>query len=366
MCADVRAEPIVPWFNRAKSLTGFLSDEPLTLPYFRSGALRRWIKNVVRDEHISRAFVFSSPMAQYVLGLPRLRCFVDFVDMDSAKWGEYAARRAWPASAVYGREARRLLAYERNVAGQVDFSIFVTDLEAQTFRAKGAGVGRVVAVGNGVDTDYYAPSPDFKSPFAAGERPIVFTGAMDYWPNIDAVTWFASEVLPEVVRRDPSARFYVVGMNPTAAVRSLASLSGTTVTGRVDDVRPYLQHASVVVAPLRVARGIQNKVLEAMAMAKSVVITAATASALSAREDIEIEVASDAHDFAGKVLELLDPARANAMGELARSRVLEDYAWSASFELLDDIMQRGSSDSESVVPIAGRHSASHCSESDLR
>jgi sugar transferase (PEP-CTERM/EpsH1 system associated) len=305
-------------------------------------------------------------MAQYVLGLPQLRCFVDFVDMDSEKWGEYAARRTWPASAVYAREARRLLAYERNVAGQVESSIFVTDLEAQTFRAKATGAARVVAVGNGVDTDYFAPSPDYPSPFAPGERPIVFTGAMDYWPNIDAVTWFAGEVLPELIRRDSSVCFYVVGMNPPAAVRALANHPGTTVTGRVDDVRPYLQHAAVVVAPLRVARGIQNKVLEAMAMAKPVVITAAAAAALLARKGVEIEVVSDAHGFAAKVLELLDPVRANAMGELARARVLRDYAWSTSFKLLDDLMRRGGSDSESPAPIAERHPAMPCPESDLR
>ena len=134
----------------------------------------------------------------------------------------------------------------------------------------------------------------FPSPFAPGEHAIVFTGAMDYWPNVDAVLWFARDVLPEIRRCDASARFYVVGMNPDPAVRALASDPSVVVTGRVRDVRPYLGHARVVVAPLRIARGIQNKVLEAMAMAKPVVVTTPTAAALSARHGVEIEVASAA------------------------------------------------------------------------
>jgi polysaccharide biosynthesis protein PslH len=282
-------------------------------------------------------------MAQYVLDLPQLRCFVDFVDMDSAKWGDYALKRRWPVSAFYKREARRLLAYERDVAARAEVSIFVTDEEARLLRKEAPDcAARVVAIRNGVDSEYFSPSRQFESPFAPGERPIVFTGAMDYWPNVDAVVWFAREVLPKVRRRDASVRFYVVGMNPDSSVRALASDPAAIVTGRVDDVRPYLQHARVVVAPLRVARGIQNKVLEAMAMDKPVVVATAAAVALSVRQGIELEVASDAQEFATKVLALLDPVRAQRMGSHARSRVLSDYAWSASLNLLDELLEQGS------------------------
>ena len=204
--------------------------------------------------------------------------------------------------------------------------IFVTDEEAQLFRKEAPeSAGRIVAIRNGVDSEYFSPAHDFASPFAPGERAVVFTGAMDYWPNVDAVAWFARDVLPEIRRRDPGVRFYVVGMNPDAAVRALGNDPATVVTGRVSDVRPYLQHARVVVAPLRVARGIQNKVLEAMAMAKPTVVTPATAAALSARPGVELEVADDARGFAAKVLQSMDPLRADAHGRprpRARSRRL--------------------------------------------
>jgi len=143
-------------------------------------------------------------------------------------------------------------------------------------------------------------------------------------------------------------------MNPDSSVRALASDPAAIVTGRVDDVRPYLQHARVVVAPLRVARGIQNKVLEAMAMAKPIVVAAASAAALSVRQGVELEVASEAHEFASKVLALMDPVRGGRMGNLARSRVLKDYAWPASLNLLDALLEQGNGTTQAAVSIPAR------------
>jgi len=351
LCADVHIEGLVPWSKRALSTMGFLSGEALSLPYFRSRELRAWVENVARRERVARAFAYSSPMAQYILDLPDVRCIVDFVDMDSAKWGDYAQRRSWPVSAVYEREALRLLDYEPDVAARADASLFVSSEEAAQFcRVSPKCAGRVFAVRNGVDSDYFSPSGEFASPFAVDERPVVFTGAMDYWPNVDAVVWFAHEVLPEIREHDPSVRFYVVGMNPDSAVRALENDAATVVTGRVDDIRPYLQHARVVVAPLRVARGIQNKVLEAMAMAKAVVATPAAATGLSASMGTEFEIASEGGEFAAKVLGLMDPGRASVIGELARSRVLTDYAWAASFAMLDDLLELGGAAPSSPRP----------------
>jgi len=351
LCAEVHVEAIVPWAKRARSATGFLSGEALSIPYFRSGALGAWVDATLSREKIGCAFAYSSPMAQYILGRPGLRCIVDFVDMDSAKWGDYASRRTWPVSAVYRREGARLLAFEQDVAARADATMFVTDEEAELFRKASPGnPGRIFAIRNGVDSDYFSPAADSVSPFPAGEHPIVFTGAMDYWPNIDAVAWFAHEVLPGIRSRDPAARFYVVGMNPDPAVRALGDDPGTVVTGRVDDVRPYLQHARVVVAPLRVARGIQNKILEAMAMAKPVVATAAAAAALSGRPGVEFEVAGDVSEYVAKVCELLASERAARMGRLARERVLSDYTWAASVKCLDGLLLQDTGAQRSTVP----------------
>ncbi|HUG79351.1 MAG TPA: TIGR03087 family PEP-CTERM/XrtA system glycosyltransferase [Burkholderiales bacterium] len=340
LCADAHIEGIAPRWRRARSATALLRGEPLTLAYFRSRALQQWVRRIVQQERVREALAFSSPMAQYVLDLPQLRSIVDFVDMDSAKWSEYAARRGWPARALYQREARRLLAYERAVAARAQASIFVTEEETRRFVAEAPQcAARVVTIRNGVDSDYFSPARELENPFERGERPIVFTGAMDYWPNVDAVVWFAREVLPLLRQRDPAVRFYVVGMNPDGAVRALASGAATVVTGRVPDVRPYLRHARVVVAPLRVARGLQNKVLEAMAMAKPVVTTPACAAAIAARAGKELAIASDAGTFASQVLALMDPAPAGQMGRFARERILASYAWPASFARLDELLE---------------------------
>jgi sugar transferase (PEP-CTERM/EpsH1 system associated) len=340
LCAEVHVESIVPWARRVRSAAGLLSGEPLTLPYFRSRALQQWVADVVRRDRIERALVYSSPMAQYVLDLPGVRTLVDFVDMDSAKWDDYARRRPWPLSAIYRREARRLLDFEKLVAARTEASLFVTRGEAQLLcQAVPGCANRIVAIENGVDSEYFSPAHAFASPFAADEQPIVFTGSMDYWPNVDAVAWFAREVLPLVRRKDARARFYIVGMNPSSQVRALHG-EAVSVTGRVDDVRPYLAHARAVVGPLRVARGIQNKVLEAMAMGRPTVVTTACAAVLTARQGVELETADAAADFADRVLAVMDPARGAAMGRLARERILADYAWTSQLARLDDLMAR--------------------------
>ena len=339
-CAEVHVEPIVPWLKRIRSAGAAITGEALALPYFRSREMHEWVKDVVRRERIERAFVFSSPMAQYVLDLPRVRSIVDFVDLDSAKWDDYAQRRVWPVSALYRRESRRLLAFEKAVAARVEASVFVTSEEARLLTAAAPEcANRVVAIENGVDSEYFSPTHNFNSPFSPGEHPIVFTGTMDYWPNVDAVIWFAREVLPRIRQHDACARFHVVGMKPQRAVRALQS-DAVNVTGRVDDVRPYLRHARTVVAPLRVARGIQNKVLEAMAMGRPTIVTSAAAVALSARVGVELEVADDSATFATKVLALMDPVAGDGMGRLARARILADYAWTSRFARIDELIAR--------------------------
>ena len=336
MCAEVHVEGIVPWAQRARSVTGLLQGEALTLPYFRNSRLQRWVDATVRRQNINRAFVFSSPMAQYVEQLPQLQPVIDLVDMDSAKWIAYAGTVRWPASAIYGREGRRLLAYERTVAARAAVVTLVTEEEAQILRREVPEyAGRIVAVGNGVDSDYFAPSRAFASPYPPDVSAVVFTGAMDYWPNIDAVIWFARAVLPAVRLQHPQVRFYVAGMNPDSRVRSLGGDEAIVVTGRVDDIRPYLQHAKVVVAPLRVARGLQNKVLEAMAMAKAIVVTTAAATGLEVVAGEHLEVADGASDFSAKVTALMNPARADPLGAQARARILLRYTWAASAARLD-------------------------------
>ena len=330
-CASSKIVAIRPTLARIRSLTGLLTGEPLTLRYYRDASLASWVNAVVHEHRIVKAVVFSSAMAQYVVGMAGMRVVVDFVDVDSAKWDEYGRSRRWPLSAIYRREGSRLLAFERAVAAFAEASVFVTPAEAALFRTLAPeSAARVRHAQNGVDVNFFAPTQDLSSPYRKDEEAIVFTGAMDYWPNIDAVSWFAQDVLPTIVAARPRARFYIVGMHPAPAVLALAGESHVVVTGLVPDVRPYLKHARVVVAPLRVARGIQNKVLEAMAMARPVVVSACAADGLSGVPGVDFETAVDAQEFARKTMGLMDDRAAAAIGAAARNRVVADYAWTAN------------------------------------
>lgn len=336
MCADLHVAKLDPRFAKIRSLNGLLAGAPLTLRYFRDAALQNWVDITCRTERIDAAVVFSSAMAQYIEDKERMPTLIDFVDVDSAKWTEYAPKHRWPMSWLYRREGELLLSYEREIAQLAARSFFVTDAEVALFAhlAPECGV-RVEAMCNGVDADYFSPSPERMSPFPADEIPVVFTGAMDYWPNVDAVSWFVSEVLPGLLERQPTVRFYIVGRSPTPEVLALAG-ERVVVTGTVPDVRPYLQHAGVVVAPLRVARGIQNKILEAMAMERPVIATADCAAPVDADKATELLTATSPDEFIAAIYrQLADPASARAIGQAARARVIARYSWAAHMSSID-------------------------------
>ena len=328
MCSGMHVVKLRPRLAKLRSLRGLLDGEALTLSYYRDNGLAEWVARTVRENGIHTSVVFSSSMAQYVEHLPDMRMLVDFVDVDSAKWTDYARAHRGALSWLYRREGDRLLAYERQTAARADASFFVTESETALFRSLAPECADdVEAMCNGVDADFFAPDPQRASPFADDEIALVFTGAMDYWPNVDAVTWFARDALPQLRREWPALRFHIVGRSPTAAVLALHG-DGINVTGTVDDVRPYLQHAAVVVAPLRLARGIQNKVLEAMAMARPVVASQSCASAIHADAGVELLAAADARDFVDEISAVLKaPQRAIDIGAAARECVLRSYSW---------------------------------------
>ena len=335
-CADVYAAPLSPRLARLRSARGLATGTALTLPYYRDVRLQDWVERVCATGVIDAAVIFSSAMAQYVEHRPGLPLLVDFVDVDSAKWTQYGQTRLWPLSWLFRREGMCLLNYERRTAARARRSFFVTAQEADLFcRQAPEAAGRVEALNNGVDGEFFSPAPVFDNPFAGDEDAVVFTGAMDYWPNVDAVTWFAQEVLPLLRSRHPRVRFYVVGRSPAPAVRQLAGVT-VTVTGTVADVRPYLRHAAVVVAPLRIARGIQNKVLEAMAMGCAVVVSRSCAAAIDAQEGEHLVSAGTADEFAGAVTKFLDDREAaGACGRAARRQVLQRYGWEANLAGLE-------------------------------
>jgi len=267
-----------------------------------------------------------------------LRRVVDMVDVDSDKWRQYAAKRTWPLSAAYSREAAALLSFERKVAREFDATLFVSDAEADLFRRLAPeSAARVHGVANGVDCEYFDATRGYDNPFPADHLPIVFTGAMDYWPNVDAVVWFAQQVMP-LLKAQPRLRFYIVGSNPSSVVKALAADPAIVVTGRVEDVRPYLAHGAIAVAPLRVARGIQNKVLEAMAMGRPIVASPAALEGIGPEAAKYLVSAESREDFAAAITQILSGKGPEALGAEAAVCARETYGWGRSLRHLEDLL----------------------------
>jgi sugar transferase (PEP-CTERM/EpsH1 system associated) len=333
VCEECCFVPLNRRRARWRSLQALMTGGPMTVPYYRDGTLDAWVRDLVGRRNLDRAFIFSSAMAQYVgrREYPTLRRIMDFVDVDSEKWFDYAKKMRWPKSWIFRREGRTLRQFERAVAAEVDQILLCTAAEADLFRSFAPGVAaRVNYVPNGVDCDYFSPDREYPNPYDAAGPVLVFTGAMDYWANVDAVTFFAGHVLPLVRKRLSGARFYIVGSNPTSEVRALANGSDVVVAGRVPDVRPYLAYARVVVAPLRIARGIQNKVLEGMAMGKVVVASPQAMEGIDAEAMREILIADGAEAFAESVCRAAAGDADPQIGRNARNRIVADWDWSTS------------------------------------
>ncbi|MEK7342388.1 MAG: TIGR03087 family PEP-CTERM/XrtA system glycosyltransferase [Pseudomonadota bacterium] len=314
-------------------LTGLAKRQSLLVALFDHPALHRWVAQTLAQKPIRAVVAYSAQMAHFVPTLPAgVRFLMDFVDFDSAKYAAYGAEAAGPMAWINRREGRVLLDFERQVAARADISAFVSEAEAALFRhASGLGPDRVVAIENGVALDTFDPAAAF-DPVDHGTGPLlVFTGQMDYRPNVEAVDSFARQTLPAIRSLHPNARFAIVGRNPTPQVQALGQLPGAVVTGAVPDVRGWLAAADVVVAPLRIARGVQNKVLEAMAMARPVVASPQAAEGIDARDEAHLLVAASPAEEAAKIVALLaDPARAAALGRAARARMEQRYRWSAT------------------------------------
>lgn len=342
LCGETHFVALNPRTARLRSARGLVSGEALTLPYYYDVSMQEWVTRLLENNPVHRVLVFSSGMAQYVATQrwENLRRVIDFVDVDSDKWRQYAKSKPWPISAVYQREARRLEIYERHIAAEFDASVLVSQDEAKLFKTLAPeSTGRIDYLNNGVDSEYFSPYRHYTNPYPADVKVLVFTGAMNYWANVDAVTWFAQEVFPHIYQCDQKTCFYIVGGNPTPAVKRLEKITGVHVTGGVPDVRPFLAHAVVAVAPLRIARGVQNKVLEAMAMAKPVLATSAAVegieSGASFTESTGIVVADDVKEYVEQALELL-LSESNPAG---RDYVLKYYTWAENLMRLDRLLE---------------------------
>ena len=311
------------WVTRAYAQRLTINEAAMS-----SAGLQHFVTRMLAERPITGLYAFSVQMARFVPAGMRPPFVMDFVDFDSAKYADYARNGGFAGRLVYEREARKMFALERATAARADVSLFVSEAEAGLFRAEAKLAGADIrALSNGIDLAFYHPEAAI-APVDAPDGPlIVFTGQMDYRPNIEAVCAFARDVMPQL-RAACDAHFAIVGRRPDASVRALHGRDGVIVTGEVPDVRPWLAAASAVVAPLQIARGIQNKVLEAMAMARPVIASPGAFEGIDAVPGRDLLVADGPGAQVDALLGLFeDPARAEAMGKAARVRMIERYAW---------------------------------------
>jgi len=324
--------------SKIKGLQAFISGEAISVPYYYSREMAKWTSDIITVHNIKQVFVYSSSMAQYVEGERYLsqNRIIDFVDVDSDKWNQYAEGKTGLARWIYKREWRKLQSLENKIAEKFQHSLFVSPQEANLFKLQvPQSVSlKVSSMLNGVDTEFFDPK---NSDVEAMDENIdvVFTGAMDYWANVDAVIWFCHKVWPLIRAKHPNARFYVVGGNPSPQVKALDAKQGIKVTGRVVDVRPYILGAKVAVAPLQIARGLQNKVLEAMSMAKPVVVTSMAIEGIEGRND-NVRVSDDPQLFCDHVCDYLELSQSAGQ---SRQWILDNLQWNESLSRLPTLFK---------------------------
>jgi len=326
----------------ARAALALATRQPASVRCFHSIELERAVGRILATEPIDLVFVFSSAMAQYALAWKQGPRVIDFVDVDSEKWSAYAETTRGPMAWVYRLEAERLRRYDLAVAHAFDRSIFVSPAEGDLFRRLGAE-GPIDVIPMGVDLDAFRPADATE---ASGIPEIVFVGMMNYFPNVDAVTHFAIDIFPLVQKSVPDARFTVIGRSPSGPVRALANQHGVAVTGSVEDVRPYLRRAAVAVAPFRISRGMQSKVLEAMASGLPVVGSSLAFQGIPAGEEGGVESADTPDAFSAAVIRLLqNPALRLARGERARAYVERHHRWSDQAVALEALLRQSVSGS---------------------
>ncbi|MDI9612018.1 MAG: TIGR03087 family PEP-CTERM/XrtA system glycosyltransferase [Acidobacteriota bacterium] len=334
-CRTVTLIPLNRHVQYLRAATAMLRGRPWSLGYFNSPRMYTALQDLMRKESIDRIFVYCSSMAGYVEDIKGIPKILDFVDSDALKWRQYSEKRSAPSAWLYAYEARKLLQYEHHLIQTFDHSIFVSSRELSGHELK-TSQDKVSFIQNGINLDFFKPGG------GAGPSPgpgIAFTGAMDYYPNIDGVLYFANEIFPEIQKQCADAQFFIIGSRPVNSIRKLASIPGITVTGTVDDVRPFLSQCRVAVVPLRIAQGIQNKILEALASGLPVVTTPIAAGSLGNNPELPVTLASSPKLFAKHVLDYIHkaPLSSDAI-QTARDYLSNHYSWHSNLAALDEII----------------------------
>jgi sugar transferase (PEP-CTERM/EpsH1 system associated) len=343
-CAHYEVAEVRELTQMARMVVRLPTTTPSSMGYFYSPVLAWRIHGLLARERFDLIFVHCSSAAQYVAGARGIPKILDFGDMDSQKWLEYARYKPFPLSAGYWLEGKKLEREERRLAHGFDMCTATTRAEWETLERYETGTP-TDWFPNGVDSHYFRPGEEPYEPDT-----ISFVGRMDYYPNEQCMLDFCRNVFPLLRQRRPNLRLSIVGADPVPSVKNLAELPGVTVTGSVPDVRPYVCRSAAMVAPLSIARGTQNKILEAMAMGVPVVTSPAAAGGVDAVQHEHLLVArSHAEQYAALLRVLEDPQERRRLALAGRARVLSHHAWPASLRRLDNIIERTVS-SYSVAP----------------
>lgn len=337
---------VAKWFRATKAI---VLAEPITTSYFASQYLAKWVKEIVASENIENMVVFGSAMVPYLRDdkINARRVLFDMVDVDSDKWQQYAASSKGMLRWVYAREARAIASLECDATCTFGRTLLVSSFECETLKEMVPDCAhRIGALNNGVDLDFFSPGVTTGC-FPSGEIPVVMTGRMDYRPNYEGAVWFANKIAPRIFSVLPNATIYFVGANPPAILRNVARRN-ITVTGAVDDIRPFIAGAAAVVVPLLIARGVQNKVLEAMAMKKPVVATYEATRALKVVPGEHLWVENEPQRFADAVINAIRSPTRFDVANRARAYVEENHNWAQILSTLDielkGLRQRSASD----------------------
>lgn len=345
-CARFELAVVKAPVQTARMIARLPTPAPSSIGYFHSTELARKIRRLLATHAFDLIFVHCSSVAHYVENVARVPKILDFGDMDSQKWLEYARYKPFPMNVGYWVEGRKMVAEEKRLARRFDSCTATTRAEWETLDGYRTGT-TADWFPNGVDTDYFCPTDE------AYDRDVIsFVGRMDYYPNQQCMFDFCAKTWPLLRERRPTLRLTIVGADPPPAIRDLERIPGIAVTGSVPDVRPYLLQSALTVAPLNIARGTQNKILEAMALGVPVVASEIAAGGVDAFSGQHLLTARTPGEYRSAILDVLQNPRKRArLSGAARERMLSHHSWSRSMQRLDEIIER----------CIGRHAANQSS-----